>query len=649
MIRLDGVTLRRGAKVVLDRADLVVHPGEKTGIVGPNGAGKSSLFGLLLGTLHEDHGAFHLPSAWRIASVAQQTPDSPLDAVEFVLQGDRALQAARTAITAAERDGDGEALAHAQEAFDLAGGYSARARAQALLGGLGFRAEEFGLAVNSFSGGWRMRLALAQTLMAPSDLLLLDEPTNHLDLDALVWLEQWLKRYEGTLLVISHDREFLDAVTRHTVLVEGGKLTRYSGNYTAYEEQRAAQLAQAASAYKAQQEEIARLSRFVERFRAKATKARQAQSRAKALEKIERLAPVYLAAPLRFDFLEPEKVPQQPVVLQQVDCGYAHAAVLHGVQRSVVAGSRIGVLGANGQGKSTLVKTIAGVLAPLGGELRYGKDVAIGYFAQHELDVLRPDESALQHMSRLAREIAPQAREQELRNWLGRFQFAGDMVHQPVGEFSGGEKARLVLAMIVWQRPNLLLLDEPTNHLDMQTREALTLALAQYEGAMLLVSHDRALLRAVCDSFWLVAGGTVSDFDGDLDEYQRWIIDQRRDASAAARQPQDAVRGPRAAAFKSRDDKRRQAEQRQRAAAVRRPHAEAIAAIEQRLAALEPQLKAIEAELADAATYAALGADELSAKLRQAGALRAEAEALEAQWLECQARLDALDAASAQD
>jgi ATP-binding cassette subfamily F protein 3 len=641
MISLNDLTLRRGAKVVLDAAQLTIHPGEKVGVVGPNGAGKSSLFGLLLDRWHEDAGQFSFPRAWRVASVSQDTPESDLSASDFVLQGDAPLQAAISAVNAAQDAHDGEAIANAQEAYDLVGGYTAKARAEELLSGLGFSSSEMLKAVREFSGGWRMRLALAQALMCPSDLLLLDEPTNHLDLDALLWLEQWLKRYEGTLLVISHDREFLDAVTKVTVHVEGGKLTRYTGNYTAFETMRAEQILQANTAFKSQQREIAKLTQFVERFRAKPNKARQAQSRAKALDKMQLLAPVYLAAPLRFEFLDPVKVPQQPVALDGVDCGYGgtHIILQHTI-RAVTAGSRIGVLGANGQGKSTLVKTIAGTLTPINGVVRYGKDIAIGYFAQQELDVLRSDETPLQHMVRLAREFAPQTREQELRNWLGRFHFSGDMVMQAVGSFSGGEKARLVLAMIVWQRPNLLLLDEPTNHLDMQTREALTLALAQYEGAMLLVSHDRALLRAVCDNFWLVADGTVADFDGDLEDYQRWVLDRKRTGNAAET-PATGLPAE-GSAFKSRDDKRREAEQRQRQAATRKPLTTAITKIERQMADIEPQLKLIEAELADSATYAALSADELTARLKQAGDLRQQLQGLEAQWLELQEQLEAL-------
>jgi ATP-binding cassette subfamily F protein 3 len=685
MIQLQRIQLRRGAKPVLDDASLVLHAGEKVGVVGANGAGKSSLFGLLLGQLHEDAGQFSLPPSWRLASVAQQAPSGTQGATDFVLQGDPALVAAAAELEAAQPAG-GERLAHAQDAWEQAGGWSARARAQALLGGLGFSADELDRPVDAFSGGWRMRLALARALMCPSEVLLLDEPTNHLDLDALVWLEQWLRRYEGLLLVISHDREFLDAVTRVTVLVEGGRLERFSGNYSAFEAKRAEMLAQQQGAYARQQDEIARLTRFIERFRAKATKARQAQSRAKALERLERVAPVWLAAPLRFDFPEPAKVPQQPVTLDGVDCGYVDPRtgscrrVLTAVRRTVAAGARIGVLGANGQGKSTLVKTIAGVLPALpppahvseiesarmpnlSKALRYGKDTEIGYFAQHELEVLRPDESPLAHLQRLERERAGNAREQDLRNWLGRFQFRDAMVQQPVGSLSGGEKARLVLAMIVWQRPNLLLLDEPTNHLDMSVREALTLALAQYEGAVLLVSHDRALLRAVCDQFWLVHDGQVTDFDGDLDDYQRFVLGTRSqpggtaaplaapaagtaDAPADDAPPGAPASGPRKRDDK-RDEKRREAAERQRLAALRKPWQQRIDLAEAGIAKLESELKPLERELADADTYQRLAPDELASKLRRSAELRRQLEAFETQWLEAQEGLQAAVAATA--
>ena len=541
MITLNGVTLRRGARVLLDSASVTVNPGEKVGLVGRNGAGKSTLFALLDGNLHEDAGEFSRPVQWRLAQVAQDMPSSSDSATDFVIGGDLTLLAAREEVRQAEAAGDGERLGHAYMALHDAGAHDAQARAQALILGLGFKTSELGNPVESFSGGWRMRLQLARALMCPSDLLLLDEPTNHLDLDALVWLESWLKRYEGTLLVISHDREFLDAVTAVTLHIEMGKLTRYGGNYSAFEELRAQQIELQQNAYARQQEKIAHLQSFISRFKAKATKAKQAQSRVKALERMERLAPVLTSADFTFEFKEPANLPNPMLVMTHASFGYPPpdgapagtppTVIVSGVERSVMPGQRIGILGANGRGKSTVVKTIARVLAAIGGGIAEGKGLNVGYFAQQELDVLRPDDTPLEHLLRLARErpcTGQSDREQDLRAFLGTFNFTGDMVKQTVGTMSGGEKARLVLCMIVWQRPNLLLLDEPTNHLDLATREALAMALNEFEGTVMLVSHDRSLLRAVCDEFWLVAGGRIEDFNGDLDDYQRYLLDEAR-------------------------------------------------------------------------------------------------------------------------
>ena len=560
MITLKNVTLRRGAKVLLDTASVTLNPGEKVGLVGRNGAGKSTLFGLLTGVLHEDAGDYSIPSQWRIAQVAQDMPETAQSATDFVIDGDTVLLAARSEVHAAEASDDGMRMAHAYMALHDAGAHDAEARAQALILGLGFRSAELANPVNSFSGGWRMRLQLARALMCPSDLLLLDEPTNHLDLDALVWLEAWLKRYAGTLVVISHDREFLDAVTQVTLHIDNAKLLRYGGNYSAFEDMRAEQLALQQSALARQQDRIAHLQKFIDRFKAKASKAKQAQSRVKALERMERIAPVLADAEFNFEFQEPANLPNPMLSMHDASFGYppppdaaagtAPAVIVRHINRSVHAGQRIGILGANGQGKSTLVKTIARTLDVLGGEITEGKGLNIGYFAQQELDVLRPQDTPLEHMIRLAKETLASgrsgwiaAREQDLRNFLGTFNFSGDMVKQVVGTMSGGEKARLVLCMIVWQRPNLLLLDEPTNHLDLATREALSVALNEFEGTVMLVSHDRALLRAVCDEFWLVARGGVEPFDGDLDDYQRYLLDEARrsrDTSASARQKRAA-------------------------------------------------------------------------------------------------------------
>ena len=542
MITLRNVTLRRSAKVLLDNASVTFNPGEKIGLVGRNGAGKSTLFALLNGTLHEDAGEFSRPAQWRMAQVAQDMPETGQPATDFVIEGDTALLAAQQEVHAAEASDDGERMAYAYMALHDAGAHDAQARAQALILGLGFKTTELCNQVDSFSGGWRMRLQLARALMCPSDLLLLDEPTNHLDLDALVWLESWLSRYEGTLVVISHDREFLDAITNVTVHIDAGKLTRYGGNYSTFEDTRAQQMELQQNAYEKQQDKIAHLQKFIQRFKAKASKAKQAQSRVKALDRMERLAPMLASADFTFEFKEPASLPNPMLVMENASFGYPPddapagappITIVRNVNKTVMAGQRIGILGANGPGKSTAVKTIARSLAPLGGGVTEGKGLSIGYFAQQELDVLRPQDNPLEHMVRMAREGLPagqSGREQDLRTFLGTFNFSGDMVKQPVGTMSGGEKARLVLCMLVWQRPNLLLLDEPTNHLDLATREALAVALNEFEGTLMLVSHDRSLLRSVCDEFWLVSHGGIEPFEGDLDDYQRYLLNEAKRA-----------------------------------------------------------------------------------------------------------------------
>ncbi len=551
MIILKNVTLRRGPRALLDNASVTLNPGEKVGLIGRNGAGKSTLFALLGGKLREDSGSYAIPAQWRMAQVAQDMAETEASATEFVVEGDTALMAARAEVSAAEASDDGMRMAHAYMALQDAGEHDAEARAQALILGLGFKVAELANPVNSFSGGWRMRLQLARALMCPSDLLLLDEPTNHLDLDALVWLEAWLKRYSGTLIVISHDREFLDAITQVTLHIDNTKLIRYSGNYSAFEDMRAERLSLQQAALSKQQDKIAHLQKFIDRFKAKASKAKQAQSRVKALERMERIAPVLADADFNFEFQEPANLPNPMLSMLSASFGYPPAqdappgtgpsVIVRDINRSVYAGQRIGILGANGRGKSTLVKTIAQALQPISGEIVEGKGLVIGYFAQQELDVLRVEDTPMQHMTRLAKEALASgrrgwinAREQDLRTFLGTFNFSGDMAHQPVGTMSGGEKARLVLCMIVWQRPNLLLLDEPTNHLDLTTREALGVALNEFEGTVMLVSHDRSLLRSVCDEFWLVAGGGIAPFDGDLDDYQRYLLDEAKRSREAA-------------------------------------------------------------------------------------------------------------------
>ncbi len=704
MITLRNITLRRGTKVVLDDASVTLQPGEKVGLVGRNGAGKSSLFALLTDRLHSDKGDVEIPRQWAVGEVAQNMPETEMPATDFVLEGDTRLMAAREALAQAEAADDGHAIAEAHGLLMDAGAFDAPARAQALLMGLGFKGAQVDAPVNSFSGGWRMRLQLARALMCPADLMLLDEPTNHLDLDALVWLEAWLQRYEGTLIVISHDREFLDAITKVTLHLDEAKLHRYGGNYTAFEAMRAERMVLQQAAFEKQQDRVAHLQKFIDRFKAKASKAKQAQSRVKALERMERLAPVLTSADFSFSFREPLSLPNPMLMFDQVSVGYLtpgapegdEKVIVRGVDRSVLAGQRFGILGANGQGKSTLVKTIARMQPSLGGTITEGKGLSIGYFAQQEMDVLRPDEGPLQHMVRLAKEVSPSAREQELRDFLGQFRFVGDMVNQAVGSLSGGEKARLVLAMLVWQRPNLLLLDEPTNHLDLQTREALSMALNEFEGTVMLVSHDRALLREVCDEFWLVAEGKVAPFDGDLDDYQRWLLEQSKEAAKQAKElakrgkagaaaagaaataaggasgagatsaaagSTDGLSGagagggvngsaaaapvakPPAAApapIASRDDRKAAGQARQRVAEQTRPLRKEMEQIDARLKALHAEREALEAQLSGGAMTPAQIAD-AGKRLKAIGD---EVEEKELRWLELSEQVDALQATS---
>ena len=635
MIILKNLTLRRSSKVLLDSVSLTLNPGEKIGLVGRNGAGKSSLFALLNGSLHEDGGDFSMPTQWRMAQVAQHMPETSQSATEFVLEGDTRLSSLREKLQKAEQEGDGLAIAQAHADLSDANAHDAPARAQALILGLGFQVGQLQRPVNSFSGGWRMRLQLARALMCPSDLLLLDEPTNHLDLDALVWLEAWLKRYEGTLIVISHDREFLDAVTQVTVHIEHAQLTRYGGNYSQFEELRAQQLTLQQSAFERQQAKIAHLQKFIDRFKAQATKARQAQSRVKALERMEKIAPVLASADFTFEFQEPANLPNPMLVLNDAAFGYRtedgqENVILRNVSKTVLAGQRIGILGANGQGKSTLVKTVARTLPALAGKVTEGKGLAIGYFAQQELDVLRGEDHPLGHMVRLARELGIDAREQELRNFLGSFNFSGDMVQQPVGSMSGGEKARLVLAMIVWQRPNLLLLDEPTNHLDLATREALSMALNEFEGTVMLVSHDRALLRAVCDEFWLVGRGQVGPFDGDLDDYQRYLLEEAKRLREQLRAEQPSAANSTATPSKDgREQRRASAQARQQLAQKTRPYKQELAQVEERLAALSAEKNQLEERLTQGLAPAEIA--ECGKRLKACGD---EVDALEERWLE---------------
>ncbi len=663
MLSLNQVSLRRGVKLVLDQASVVLQPGEKVGLVGRNGAGKSSLFSLLTHRLQSDAGDVGMPPRWRIGEVAQEMPETAQGATDFVLEGDTRLMEAQAQLVQAELDDDGHAMAEAHHAISDAGGFEARPRAQAMLLGLGFKMAELDSPVNSFSGGWRMRLQLARALMCPADLMLLDEPTNHLDLDALVWLEAWLKRFDGTMIVISHDREFLDAITNVTLHLDETKLTRYTGNYTAFEEMRAERLLQAAANFQKQQERMAHLQKFIDRFKAKASKAKQAQSRVKALARMEKLGPVLTSADFQFEFREPMNLPNPMLAFSVMTCGYkaedgSETRIIENINRSVLAGQRIGILGANGQGKSTLVKTIVGDLPRLSGEITEGKGLSIGYFAQQELDVLSLEDGALMHMIRLARDKGPSGREQELRDFLGSFRFVGEMVSQPVGTLSGGEKARLVLAMLVWQRPNLLLLDEPTNHLDLTTREALSMALNEFEGTVMLVSHDRALLREVCDEFWLVTAGGVQPFDGDLDDYQKWLLEQSREASREqskgdkAKRKRDAaivvapapvaIPAPAAAPVRGQDRKAGATVRQQRSEELK-PLRKELNGVDNRLGVLMSDRDKVEATMAAAGIAPAQRAEQ-GKRLKQIGD---EIETLEARWLELSTQLDALSGQAA--
>ena len=663
MITLKNVVLRRGAKVILDSASASLNPGEKIGLVGRNGAGKSTLFAMLNGSIHEDGGEFYIPAQWRMAQVAQDMPETEQSATSYVIEGDVVLQAAQTEVDASELSGDGDRMGHAYMELYDAGAHDAEARAQALILGLGFKLSEVNNPVNSFSGGWRMRLQLARALMCPSDLLLLDEPTNHLDLDALVWLEAWLKRYQGTMLVISHDREFLDAVTDVTVHIESAKLTRYGGNYSKFEDLRAEQMALQQGAYSKQQDKIAHLQKFIARFKAKASKAKQAQSRVKALDRMEKIAPLLAEADFTFEFKEPANLPNPMLSMQNAYFGYPApedapegtppTVIVQNVSKSVLAGQRIGILGANGQGKSTLVKTVARALAPIEGEMLEGKGLNIGYFAQQELDVLRPADNPLEHMIRLVKEVTAagkisgqQTREQDLRSFLGNFNFGGDMVKQAVGSMSGGEKARLVLCMIVWQRPNLLLLDEPTNHLDLATREALSMALNEFEGTVMLVSHDRALLRAVCDEFWMVSRGGVAPFDGDLDDYQRYLLDeakrQREEAKKSAAAPaasvatkkvaKKAIDTTTAGTFHTKNqlpDKKIDAQRRQQQSETTKPLRKELEKTDQKIESLGAEKTSLESLLTTSKVPT-----EMAQTGKRLKAIEADLAALEERWLQ---------------
>ena len=628
MLELKNLTLQRGDRLLLQDVSLRIHPGQKVGVTGANGCGKTSLFRLIEGTLQPDGGELSLPPDWVIAGVAQEMPDTDASAIEHVLQGDTRWWALTRAIAAAERDHDSQRLPALHGEYEAIDGYRARHRAARLLHGLGFAAASHDRPVAEFSGGWRMRLNLARALMSPSELLLLDEPTNHLDLDAVMWLEDWLRAYPGTLLLISHDRDFLDAIAGVIAHFEHGGITLYSGNYSAFERQHAEQLAQQRSAHERQQREIAHIQRFVARFRAQATKARQAQSRLKTLERMERIAPAHVDSPFRFRFPEPRKLPNPLLRLANCSIGYDDQPLLEQVKLSLTPQARIGLLGANGAGKSTLIKCLVGELPVLAGEALPAKELAIGYFAQHQLEQLRPERSPLQHLQALD----PQAREQELRDFLGGFGFHGDQALAEVAPFSGGEKARLALALIVYQRPNLLLLDEPTNHLDLEMRLALELALQEYTGGLVVVSHDRHLLRSIVDELWLVDGGRVTRFDGDLDDYRRWLLQREagptEDGSADTNTARPVDR---------KQQRRDQAEQRRQLAPLRQE----LKSLETRLERLTDRQQCLEQRLSDTTLYQEDAKPELQQVLQDKAEIDRELETVETRWLELSEQLEA--------
>ncbi len=627
MIELKNLTLQRGLKVLLDKASLTVNPGWRVGLIGKNGTGKSSLFALIKGEITQDGGDVLVPKHWKTAAVAQETPALDISALDYVLQGDAELQAFQTALAQAEAQNDGMNIAEYHARLEEIDAYTAPARAAKLLSGLGFAQEEHGKSVKSFSGGWRMRLNLAQALMCRADLLLLDEPTNHLDLETVLWLENHLASLPCTQIIISHDRDFLNAATSHTVELSGQKLTLYGGNYDFYQNERAQRLAQQQAAYTKQQAHIKHLQSFIDRFKAKATKAVQAQSRMKALAKLERIAPAHLDSEFSFEFESPAHLPNPLLKLDQADLGYGATTVLHGISLSLESGARYGLLGVNGSGKSTFIKALAGEPVLQGGQMVKSDKLNIGYFAQHQLDTLREDQSPLWHIQQLS----PEVREQEIRNFLGGFNFIGDTALQKIAPFSGGEKARLALAMIVWQKPNLLLLDEPTNHLDLDMRHALTLALQSFQGALIVVSHDRSLLEATTDSFLLIDKGRLKPFDGDLNDYRLWRLAQENAAAAPAASAQAQSR---------KDTKRQEAQMRQEKARRTKPIQQQIDKAEKEMAALNDIQTACETFLAQEDAYSDVNKVKLQKTLANLAEIKVKLSKLEEDWLGWQETLE---------
>jgi ATP-binding cassette subfamily F protein 3 len=632
LIQFKQLTLTRGTKILIEGASLQLHPGHKVGLTGANGAGKSSLFAMLRGELHPEKGDFEMPASWVVAHVAQETPALPMPAIEFVLDGDVELREIEAALVKAEANHQGELIAELHQRLADVDGYSAKARAAELLSGLGFSQAGLLQPVSTFSGGWRVRLNLARALMCRSDLLLLDEPTNHLDLDAVIWLESWLQSYRGTLFLISHDRDFLDAIVNHIAHIEQQTLTLYRGGYSDFERQRAEKLALQQAMFEKQQRKVAHLQSYIDRFRVQATKARQAQSRIKALERMEMISAAHVDSQFSFEFRAPISAPDPLLVLDRMSVGYGDKPLISNIELAVRPGERIGLLGKNGAGKTTLIKLLAHELEPLSGKRVEGKDLNIGYFAQHQLEQLRPDESPLQHMMKLD----PLTREQEHLNYLGGFDFKGDMARSPCANFSGGEKSRLALALLIWTRPNLLLLDEPTNHLDLEMRHALTLALQDFEGGVILVSHDRALLRASCDQFILVADGKAEAFDGDLEDYSQWLNEQRlKEKQAAQSQTADKP---------NKNDRAQSKAERQARIAERRPLLKELEQIERNMAQMQADKKTCDERLNDSELYNASDKTELQALLKTQAELAGKLETAEERWLELHEQLEAIPA-----
>ena len=632
MIIFSSIQIRRGVNLLLDKATAKINPGQKVGLVGKNGSGKSTLFSLIKGEISTDAGEVSIPSQWQLSWVDQETPALDISAIDYVIDGDREYRSLEKQLAIANEKNDGNEIALLHSKLEDIDGWSIQARAATLLDGLGFSQEQIYLPVKSFSGGWRMRLNLAQALMCRSDLLLLDEPTNHLDLDAVMWLEKWLKNYNGTLILISHDRDFLDPLVNKIIHIEQQKLFEYTGNYSSFENQRTVKLAQQQSLYENQQHKIAHLQSYIDRFRVKATKARQAQSRLKMLERMEKIAPAHVDNPFQFSFRPAEALPSPLITMENIVAGYGDKIVLNNIKLNLVPGSRIGLLGRNGAGKSTLIKVLAGELQPKSGHILLAKDVQLGYFAQHQLEYLRADESPLWHLSQIA---DPKHTEQELRNYLGGFDFRGDKVKEAVKTFSGGEKARLVLALIVWQRPNLLLLDEPTNHLDLDMRQALTEALIDFEGAIVVVSHDRHLLRSTTDEFYLVHDQLVEPFNGDLEDYQKWLNNDQKDN----KKPETEIITPpieNLSAQEKKELKRKEAEFR----AQMQPLKRALQQTENRIEQIRSSLDAVEQQLVDPQLYDSQNKTKLTDLLLKQNQLKIDLDTQEKNWLDIQEQLD---------